>query len=181
MNIKIKPIDKDYWSRVLKKQTVYVPMKEIEGIAYLLRIDEVTEPLKKVCFGQEVTLADAGYYWLQIGLKDENVWITAMYDENGNFVQYYFDVSRKNVIDGENSYFEDLFVDVIVQGENEIEVLDEDELEQALIENVISKDEYNFAKKVARQIIDYVLINRDKCDRLCFHYFEILRNKFTGD
>ena len=124
MNIKIKPINKDYWSRVLKKKTAYVSVKEREGIACLLRIDEVTAPLKKVCFGQEVILADVGYYWLQIGLKGENVWITAMYDEKGNFVQYYFDVSRKNVIDGENSYFEDLFVDVIVQGENEIAVLE---------------------------------------------------------
>lgn len=181
MKIKIKPIDKAYWHRVLKKKTAWVQVEERSGVAYIIELKEVTAPLVKNCFGQDVVLADVGYYWLQIGLENENVWITAMYNEKGEFVQYYFDATRKNVIDGEKSYFEDLFLDVIVQGENEIEVLDEDELKMARKEKNISRKEYKLAIKQKKQIIRYILKNRENCDRMCRKYFEILRNKLAGE
>ena len=83
MKIKIKHIDKRNWKRVLKKDCVWMDMQEREGLAYLIHIQEVTEPLIAPCFGQNVKLADVGYYWLQIAFKDENFWLTAMYDEKG--------------------------------------------------------------------------------------------------
>ena len=114
MKVKIKSLDRHDWKRVIKKQIAFANIEEREGVASLIKIEKVTQPLIKPCFGKDVTLADVGYYWLQIALKDENFWLTAMYNEKGEFVQYYFDVTRKNVIKGENSYFEDLYLDVIV-------------------------------------------------------------------
>ena len=181
MEIKIKPIDKSHWHRVLDRASAWTSIEEVKGVAYLLHIKKVTEPLKKMCFGRQVTIADVGYYWLQIGLENENVWITAMFDECGNFVQYYFDVTLRNVINEENSYFEDLFLDIIVQGKNEIAVLDSDELKLALKEKIISKKEFKLARKVKKQIINYILKKRDKCDRISCKYFEILKNKLTGE
>ena len=55
-----------------------------------------------------------------------------------------------------------------------------DELKQALKEESITKKEYVFANKVSKKIIDYILNNREKCDKLCFQYFKILREKL-GD
>ena len=103
-----------------------------------------------------------------------------MFDEKGNFVQYYFDVTRRNVIDGENSYFEDLFLDVIVQENDEIDVLDLNELKLALDEKVISNSEFELANKIKDEIIENLLKNRDKCDRICVQYFNILR-KMLGE
>lgn len=181
MKLKIKPIDKNNWKRVTKKKTAFTQIEEREGVAFLLKIQELVEPLVKPCFGRDVILADVGYYWLQIAFKDENFWLTVMYNEKGEFVQYYFDVTRKNVIDGVNSYFEDLFIDVIVHGKNEVQILDADELKLALGENLISCEEFEFANSVAQQIIQNILNNREKYDRLCEKYFEILRKKIIGD
>jgi predicted RNA-binding protein associated with RNAse of E/G family len=42
-------------------------------------------------FGERVVLADKDYYWLEIALENENYWLTAMFNPDGEFVQYYFD------------------------------------------------------------------------------------------
>ena len=181
MKVKIKPINKSNWARVIKRETACVDIKEQEGVAYLIKIKEVTEPLSKICLGELVKLADVGYYWLQIGLKDKNFWLTAMYDENEKFVQYYFDVTRKNVIQGKESYFEDLYLDVICLGEGKIEILDKDELDDALLEGSIDKRDYDFSVKTAEQIIANVLKNKSEYDKLCMKYFKILKKKLAGE
>lgn len=181
MKVKIKPINKSNWARVTKKQTACVDIKEREGVAYLIKIEEVTAPLSKICLGELVKLADVGYYWLQIGFKDKNFWLTAMYDENENFVQYYFDVTRKNVIQGEDSYFEDLYLDVIYLGKDKIEILDKDDLDEALREGSINQKEYDFSVKTAEQIIANVLKNKAEYDKLCMKYFKLLKKKLAGE
>ena len=175
MEIKVKPIDRRNWGRVTKKKIAFEKINET-GIVCLLQIQELKEPLIKTCFGRNVKLADIGYYWLQIAFQDDNYWLTAMFDEKGKFIQYYFDVTRINVINGVDSYFEDLFLDVIVIGDNEVDVLDSDELEKALREKVISKSEFNLAKKVAEDLCDNLLKNREEFDKLSKNYFEKLRN-----
>ena len=177
MEIKKKPINRNDWKRVLKKKISFCDIKEKEGIACLIKVEEITSPFSKVCFGREVKLVDVGYYWLQLALKNENVWLTVMFDEKGDFVQYYFDVTRKNVIDGKNSYFEDLFLDVIVQDKGEIEVLDSNELKQAFDERVITKEEFELAYKVKDDIIENISKMREDCDRICTYYFNILKNQ----
>ena len=181
MEIKIKHIDKRNWKRVLKKDCVWMDMQEREGVAYLIHIQEVTEPLIAPCFGQNVKLADVGYYWLQIAFKDENFWLTAMYDEKGEFVQYYFDVTRKNIINGQDSCFEDLYLDVIVHEGSKVEVLDLDELNDALLEQTISQQEYDFAWSKTRKIMGNILKNREEYDKLCLKYFDILQKKLRRE
>ena len=181
MKVKIKPIDKNNWARVTKRQTAFTEFKNKEGVAYLIKIEEVTEPLSKVCLGDLVKLADVGFYWLQIGFKNKNFWLTAMYDENENFVQYYFDVTRKNVIQGENSYFEDLFLDVICLGEGKIEILDKNDLDEALAEGSINQKDYDFSVKTAELIIANVLKNKTEYDKLCMKYFKMLKKKLAGE
>ncbi len=181
MKVKIKPINKNNWARVTKKQCAFTNLKEMDGVAYLIKIEEVKQPLEKYCLGELVKLADVGYYWLQIGLKDKNFWLTAMYDADGNFVQYYFDVTRKNVIQGEESYFEDLYLDVICLGDEKIEILDKDELDEALSEGSIDKIDYDFAVKTAEGIIASVLKNKSEYDKLCLKYFRLLKKKLAGE
>ena len=177
MDIKIKPIDRNEWKRVLKKKVAYADISERKGVACLMKFEEITSPLIKPCFGRDVTLVDVGYYWLQIGFENENYWLTTMFDREGNFVQYYFDITRNNVIDGEKSWFEDLFLDIIVQEKDEVEVLDADELKLALEENVITNEEFEFVNETAEKIIENVLKNRNEYDTLCFQYFKLLRSK----
>ena len=38
MKVKIKPINKSNWARVIKRETACVDIKEQEGVAYLIKI-----------------------------------------------------------------------------------------------------------------------------------------------
>ena len=177
MEVNVKHIDRRHWQRVLKRESAFCDIEEKKGVAYLIKIKEVTGPMTRMRFGEKVILADKDYYWLEIALENENFWLTAMYDPDGNFIQYYFDISRKNVIDGENSYFEDLFLDIVVQNNKTISVLDEDELYTAYEENVITKEEFDFANEYCQNLVENILNNCEEYDKLCFRYFKILREK----
>ena len=175
MEIKRKIISKGSWNRIQKKQFCCVDIKENKnGVAGLLFLEKVNEPLVRHCFGKDITLADDGYYWLQIAFSGDNYWLTALYDDKKNFLQYYFDISINNTICGENSYFDDLFLDVIVQGKGEHQILDKDELDRALKLGIISKDQHKMALFQATQIIDNAEKNRDKIDEVCGKYFDLL-------
>ena len=177
MQIKKKTIDKHGWERLEKSKFVVTETTEKPGVAALLFIEKVKEPLKRFCFGREMTLADDGYYWLQLGFTNENTWLTVSFDKNHNFIQYYFDVSLKNEICGEKSYFLDLFIDVIVQERGECAVLDRDELDTALNCGIISPEQHEMAVNEANKIVSTIEQNRDKLDQICKKYFDLLLKK----
>lgn len=180
MEVKVKPIDRRFWERVLKREYAFCDIKERKGVAYLIKIKEVTSPMIRIRSGEKVILADNDYYWLEIALENENFWLTAMFDPQGELIQYYFDITRKNVIDGENSYFEDLFLDIVVQKNRNILILDEDELAAALEEKVITKEEFDFANSYSKEVIDSITNNCDEYDNLTRQYFNILREKIEN-
>ncbi len=180
MEIKVKHIDRRTWKRVLKRESAFCDIEESDGVAYLIKIKEVSQPMIRMRFGDRVVLADKGYYWLEIALENENYWLTAMFDDKGCFVQYYFDISRKNVIDGENSWFEDLFLDIVVQNNKTISVLDEDELYTAYEENIITKEEFDFANQTCEKLVDKIINNCRDFDEMALKYFNILKNKLEN-
>ena len=157
-----------------------MPLENKNGVASLIYIEDVSEPLVRPCFGRDVVLADKGFYWLEIGLEGENYWLTAAYDKDLNYIQYYFDITRQNHILGEKSYFEDMFLDVIFQNKGEVAILDDDELKKAREEGIISNKEFDLAHSVADKIIEDVLKNREEYDKICLHYLSLLRKKLLG-
>ena len=89
---------------------------------------------------------DNNYSIIEVIPKNENYAMRVYFDENNNILQYYFDVSLKNGVDEETKvpFYDDLFVDITVT-DGKIEVLDEDELDDALNSKIISKADYDLA------------------------------------
>lgn len=171
-----KSINKENWKRIIKrKQTscYIIENNKNIGIANLLKIEKVKSRLVK--YYDEVgdlKIVDDGYYWLQVALNDKNYWITAMYNEKKEFVQYYIDISYKNVIiSKDEAYFYDLFLDV-VYCKNNIILLDKNELDQALQLNSISKEQYNMAINVAKDILNNFASRKEELDKFCFKYLK---------
>lgn len=171
-----KSINKENWKRIIKrKQTscYIIENNENIGIANLMKIEKVKSRLVK--YYDEVgnlKIVDDGYYWLQVALNNKNYWITAMYNEKKEFVQYYIDISYKNVIiSKDEAYFYDLFLDV-VYCKNNIILLDKNELDQALQLNLISKEQYNMAINVAKDILNNFASRKEELDEFCFKYFK---------
>ena len=100
---------------------------------------------------KQVLIADAGYSWLQVALKDRYFWATVMFDDMGNFLQGYFDITAGNSFeDMDNPKFQDMYLDLVLLSDGRILVLDREELEGLLVEN---SDE-PYADRIAKGIME---------------------------
>lgn len=178
MEIQKKYMKKQNWKRVTEREYISNAIEEenIKGVASLLFIKKVEQPsVKEYKNNITVKIADKNFYWLQLGIENENYWITAMYDENRKLIQYYIDITEKNVIDSkDDSYFYDLFLDIVILNTGEIILLDEDELEEALKEKAINYEQYELAYNKAKNIIKFVSKEKDKLEYFCNKYFNQL-------
>ena len=119
MQIKKKYMKKTNWKRVTEREYASSVIEEenIKGVASLLFIKKVESPSFKVYKNNiKIKIADEKFYWLQLAIENENYWVTAMYDNNKNIIQYYIDITEKNIIDvKDDSYFYDLFLQIYLQ------------------------------------------------------------------
>lgn len=167
--MKIKTLSRSDWSRILVREQTYIPVEceGFKGYAALLVMKSVTAPLSVPVLGQNLIIADEGFSWIQIAPAGEHWWLTVMFDAEGRIVQYYFDVSRQNHIDGENSWFEDLYLDVVLLPDGRIALLDEDELDEAFEEGIIAADEHELAFQTADALMKSIPEARGKLEAFC--------------
>lgn len=99
-------------------------------------------------------LIDNGYYIFEIIPKNENYTIRIFVNDNKEILEYYFDITYKNGLDEETNipYYEDLYLDITVKNDK-IEVLDEDELQEALDNKEITKEQFDLANKTKDELI----------------------------
>ena len=178
MEIQKKYMQKKNWKRVTQREYISdtIEEKNIRGEASLLFIKKVESPsFKEYGNNIKIKIADEKFYWLQIAIENENYWITAMYDDKKSLIQYYIDITEKNVVNTkEDSYFYDLFLDIVVLNTGEVFLLDEDELEQALKEKKTNHKQYELAYNKAKEIIKFVSKEKDKLEYFCNKYFNQL-------
>ncbi len=108
------------------------------------------------------TILDNQYIWLGVYPDNENYCITAMYDENKNIKEWYFDIVFKNGIEDGMPYEDDLYLDVVIVHDGRIHILDEDELIDAYNNKEINKKDLNKAYRTKDLIIEKYCNNVDK-------------------
>ncbi len=172
-------ISRKGWQRVLKSSSAYMLMdyEPFHAVAGLLCLEKTSEPLVKTIFGRDIIIADDGYYWMQIAPQDENWWLTVMLDREKHIVQYYFDITKQNVLCGEESYFRDMFLDVAALPDGTVLLLDKDELDAALTEGVIGDDEYRLAVQTADMLMKEVPENIGRLERFSYNLFSDLERR----
>ena len=154
-NTYLRDVDK-YNLKIVYDDDCYYAIKEIK---------KVREPF---ILSTGECLIDDDYYIVEIIPKNENYSVREFFDNNKRLLQYYIDVSLDNGIDDKTKipYYDDLFIDITIMNDK-IEVLDEDELENALKTNKITMEEYNLAHEVKEKLLDEIdkknnkYINRD--------------------
>ena len=132
-------------------KNIKIDQKEFKGNISLLKIHKVRK-IWKVEKEQRCILAD-GYNWLQIYHEGKNHCITAMYNEKNELVQWYIDISKRLGVENDIPFEDDLYLDVVLVPDGQIILLDEDELQEALENKIITKQEYNLAYNEANKII----------------------------
>jgi predicted RNA-binding protein associated with RNAse of E/G family len=84
-----------------------------------------------------------------------------MFNENLEIVQWYFDIIKSSGLDERGiPYFDDLYLDVVALPPDDILLLDEDELEEALQCKDITKEDYDLAYEEAEQIISDIDVEK---------------------
>lgn len=130
---------------------------------YYLSIKKILNIEKPFILENGLCLIDNNYYIVEVLPKNENYAMRVYFNEKKERLEYYFDISLKNGIDEETKipYYDDLYTDITVVQEN-IEVLDEEELEEALNMGKISKSEYNLANETRDKLLQSIKNKNNK-------------------
>lgn len=174
-----KDMKRSDWHRIVRKDYVgrACRIDGRQGRESLIIPRAMTAPLTVHYDFADVLVADVGYGWLQIALKDSYVWLTAMYDRDDKLVSLYFDITSGNCFDDpENPCFEDMYLDIVVcQGH--IQILDEDELDEALTAAAITQDAYDHAKEVCAKLFAYLCTNHEDVIAWCGKSYRELKSQ----
>lgn len=156
--------DRPNWTRVLEKRfkLTYLEEKNFKGYVSIIHIHRVKQPLVIEVSGKDLQLADNGFIWIQHFPENSNYALTTMINEKQEVVQWYFDICGGNKINSSGMpYYDDLYLDVVLVPTGEILLLDEDELEQALKDKDITKEQYELAHLEAKKLIQDIQKNKE--------------------
>ena len=110
--------------------------------------------------GSIVCIADNGYSELNYLPDNENWQLYAIYNNHGDIIEWYFDISRKNSVDENgNPYCDDMYLDLALMPDGRILIFDEDELRSAYENGGITTDEYNMAYRVKDELMERGIID----------------------
>ena len=161
--MKKKFTDETYLRDVTKVQIITKKFENHNAYLVLKRIIRVDEP-----FIKEITLIDNGYYILEYTPMDKLYNARVFTDKDYNVLEYYFDISLSNGVEDGRPYYYDLYLDIICTSEikESLRILDEDELENALDNGEITKEEYDLANDVCKKLSKEIQENKNEFIKL---------------
>ena len=145
------------WKRV-KKRNYHVRAVENQGfVTYETRIDllEVSPPLLVKYEKESLCIADNCYKWIQWFQEGSFYTLTAMVNEEGAVVQYYYDMCLGQGFDIERKspWYLDAYIDLVFLPDGTLYILDEDEFAQAVRTGALEKDEANRIERSLNRLI----------------------------
>ena len=175
-----KDMHRSTWHRCLQK--VYADSecmfrgKKAKVSLSILR--ELTGPLWVPDRGGKMLIADNDYSWLQLAVDGEYFYMTSMFDEKGELLQLYFDLTNGILWDDpENPSFDDMYLDLVLSVDGYVAVLDRDELDEAYAEQIISKKEYERTLEEGEKLKHYLENNKQEVMEFCRIWYKVLREK----
>ena len=154
-----KSIAKTYLRDVKDYQLAICEKKELNAFISVKQIRTIQSPFTILDpKGREVTLIDSGYHIVEFTPMGTFWNGRAFLDEERRVVEYYFDMSLQNGVEDGIPFYDDLYLDVIYDPKEDGFLLtdDLDELDAALAEGTISKDEYKLALKTGEMILSEI-------------------------
>ncbi len=166
------------WTRITKRE--YIARECTIGgktaCESLIVIRDITEPLTVSSAGISVKIVEKDYSWIQIAVKDARWWLTSMFDENGELLQIYFDITGGNRFDDpENPTFEDMYLDIVLRTDGKIVPLDQDELDEALQKGDITSSQYALAKSACDELYAYLIDHAQEVMNRCRKTYRTLK------
>ncbi len=182
--MKRKTGDRAGWPRIVKQQYTQqkVESDAFKGYVTLLKFEEVLQPLWSKFTDKPICLVENGSYMLQHFPLDGGYALTTFISPNKEITQWYIDIIDHVGIDNGIPYFDDLYLDLIVVPGGKLIEKDIDEIEEALVEGDITKQQYDKAWTTFEQLKkeieagDFALLHATKK-----HFFKLLEKcKING-
>jgi predicted RNA-binding protein associated with RNAse of E/G family len=135
----------------------------------LIYIERVREALWVDVGGRSQCVVNNGYSWLTLFPQNQSYVVTAMFNEQDEIVQWYIDICRNiGLTDKGIPWYDDLYLDIIISSDYHISLIDEDDLALALKQNIIKKEDFDFAYVEANKLLkklkqnDLILLEHSK-------------------
>ena len=153
ISLRKRYVDRHVGGRATKTdfKNISVHDENFSGDIYFYNFLKVQD---KILIPNGKTIIDNNCKWLEFYDYSSRFKLTAIYDENDEIVEWYFDIAR--IIGKENGipYEDDMYLDVVVTPSGEIILLDEDEFEEAYNRREMTKQEYEEAYNIAYDLIN---------------------------
>lgn len=96
------------------------------------------------------------FKWVLFYPKENSVkyTINAFYNKENELVEWYLDMIKTSGVEENIPFILDLYLDLVITKYGEVYVLDENELDEALKENDITKEDYDLAYKTLNELLE---------------------------
>lgn len=141
-----------------------------KGYVAFVKIKDVQNPLIVNDGEKDVCIKDNDYEWFEVYPDNEHYVITIMFDDKNNLIEWYFDISKEVGIEDGIPYEDDLYVDIVITPNGRKEILDEEELMDALNKNEITQKDVELVYETVKLIEDKFVNN--------FSYLTDLTDRF---
>jgi len=177
--MKLKYADYPNWNRVNQKKYInkYFNNDDFSGNISLLTAEKVKQKLTITKHNKELVLIDDNYKWLEIYPdNNKNIAVSVAMDNNDEILEWYFDIAKDTLLTEEGvPYIKDLYLDVILYPSGEIEILDEDELQEALDKKDISKEDFDFAYQLSNELIEKISGKAKEITEFTNKYYKLFK------
>ena len=143
----LREADKYQIKFYLDEDDYYISVKKLVHLTKAFYIND----------GKVLGMSD-GYYIFEIVPKNDNYALRIFLDDKKQVIEYYFDIIKESGIDPESKipYFNDLYLDVVLEPNSKPYVVDQDELDEALASNDITKEEYDLAIATKDKLLEEI-------------------------
>ena len=136
----------DYDIVIEKEEDLFITIKKYKNMSGTFTLHDSDNSV--------VTYIDKDYFVVELTPLNENYNIRYYFDSNKKLIDYYIDITYENGVEYKIPYYVDLYLDIIhYPSSDEVTLYDEDELELALKNKIISKKDYNMAYRVGNRLL----------------------------
>lgn len=168
--LKKKTMRRTEWRGIEKRRYATMPFEQdgLRGRVGLLYMDEVLAPFSVTLSGARRVITHTGYSWLQIAPESRHFWMTVMFDDAGQPIENYIDITLENHLpENADAWFVDLFLDIVLEPDGRATVLDADELDAALAQHEITPADHAAARAEADRLLKTLVPQASAFFRAC--------------
>lgn len=179
--MKKKFVDQVYMREVLDKDWYLEEDKDLNGYIALKYVKDISKPLTSFCNGKQHIGLDKGYSILEYIPRDRNYNCRVFFDTLNRPLLFYFDINNTVGIENGIPWYDDLYLDVIMECPTRTEMgyyislSDEGEFKTAFKEGDFDQDTYDMGYRVAIALMTELRAQKNDIVNRC--QFDLYRIK----